>query len=510
MARGLLNDPWILFLDEPTLGPRRRRGPRPSASSCSTGRARSPGRTVLLTTHYMAEADELCERIAIVDHGRILAIGTPDELKKRVQRESIFRLELDQPRRAASRRWPGCPGVVSAAPAADIDPELQRVAVNLVLEEDARAGRRGHARWPASGSHILALRKSEPTLEDVFVELVGRGFGDDGAGGGDAGSDGSDGQGPDGRGRAVAAPRRRGRRRRGPAALAQRRRGRRGLPGGGAPMTAGTAPAAAPAGEPARRSSPRRGTAPTRGSASMWTRRQVAENNARALVGRAFPRVRGMVREPSWVFFEILLPFLTTSAFVLVYRTLQAPEAYVGFVVLGGAMAAFWLNVVWMMAAQLYWEKDQGNLELYFAAPDEPDVGAAGDGRRRADHELDAGARDPRGLDDRCSASRSTSSSGACCIAVFFLTLSALYGLGMAMASLYPAVGPRGVPHDQRDDRARVLRVRAQLPGRAAGRARRARDRHDPVRRRPRRDAPARVRRRSRTSPARRRPRWRR
>ena len=76
-----------------------------------------------------------------------------------------------------------------------------------------------------------------------------------------------------------------------------------------------------------------------------------------------------MVREPSWLFFEILLPFLTTSAFVLVYRALQAPEAYVGFVVLGGAMSAFWLNVVWMMASQLYWEKSQGNLELYFAAP---------------------------------------------------------------------------------------------------------------------------------------------
>ena len=76
-----------------------------------------------------------------------------------------------------------------------------------------------------------------------------------------------------------------------------------------------------------------------------------------------------MVREPSWLFFEILLPFLTTSAFVLVYRALQAPEAYIGFVVLGGAMAAFWLNVVWMMAGQLYWEKSQGNLELYFAAP---------------------------------------------------------------------------------------------------------------------------------------------
>ncbi len=76
-----------------------------------------------------------------------------------------------------------------------------------------------------------------------------------------------------------------------------------------------------------------------------------------------------MAREPSWLFFEILLPFLTTSAFVFVYRALKAPPEYIGFVVLGGAMTAFWLNVVWMMAAQLYWEKDQGNLELYFAAP---------------------------------------------------------------------------------------------------------------------------------------------
>jgi ABC-2 type transport system permease protein len=100
-----------------------------------------------------------------------------------------------------------------------------------------------------------------------------------------------------------------------------------------------------------------------------WSRRRVLGNNLRALVGRAYPRVRGMTREPSWVFFEILLPFLTTSAFVLVYRALAAPEAYVGFVVLGGALSAFWLNVVWMMASQLYWEKSQGNLELYFAAP---------------------------------------------------------------------------------------------------------------------------------------------
>ncbi len=104
-------------------------------------------------------------------------------------------------------------------------------------------------------------------------------------------------------------------------------------------------------------------------TASNWTRRETAAANLRAMIGRAYPRIRGMNREPSWVFFEILLPFLTTSAFVLVYRALGAPDAYVGFVVLGGAMSAFWLNVVWMMAGQLYWEKSQGNLELYFAAP---------------------------------------------------------------------------------------------------------------------------------------------
>jgi ABC-2 type transport system permease protein len=103
--------------------------------------------------------------------------------------------------------------------------------------------------------------------------------------------------------------------------------------------------------------------------AADWSTGRVIRSNLRAIVGRAYPRVIGLTREPSWVFFEILLPFLAVSAFVFVYRALQAPEAFIGFVVLGGAMTAFWLNVVWMMAAQFYWEKDQGNLELYFTAP---------------------------------------------------------------------------------------------------------------------------------------------
>jgi len=113
----------------------------------------------------------------------------------------------------------------------------------------------------------------------------------------------------------------------------------------------------------------RRATASNAREAADWSLRRVVVTNLRAILGRAYPRIIGLTREPSWVFFEVLLPFLAVTAFVLVYRALEAPEEYIGFVVIGGAMTAFWLNVVWMMAAQFYWEKDMGNLELYFVAP---------------------------------------------------------------------------------------------------------------------------------------------
>ncbi len=102
---------------------------------------------------------------------------------------------------------------------------------------------------------------------------------------------------------------------------------------------------------------------------ASWSRARVLATNLRAVTGRAYPRVRGSLRERSWVFFEIALPFLSTCAFVLVYRALKAPETYVGFAVLGGAMMAFWINVLWAMGAQLYWDRGEGNLEIYFTAP---------------------------------------------------------------------------------------------------------------------------------------------
>jgi len=176
-ARGLLNDPWIFFLDEPTLG-LDVSAARAVRELVVEWKAAVPGRTILLTTHYMAEADELCERIAIVDHGRILAIGTPAELRRRVQRESIFRIELDR-LEGGSRALARLPGVVSASTAADETNgrERQTVVVNLVLENDAALGGVVSA-LGGVGATIRALRKSEPSLEDVFVELVGRGFDD--------------------------------------------------------------------------------------------------------------------------------------------------------------------------------------------------------------------------------------------------------------------------------------------------------------------------------------------
>jgi len=176
-ARGLLNDPWIFFLDEPTLG-LDVSAARAVRELVVEWKAAVPGRTILLTSHYMAEVEELCERLAIVDRGRILAIGTPAELKRRVQRESIFELELDR-LDGGTGALEALPGVVSASvpsrpDAAEGQPH-RTVIVNLALADDAALGGVVSA-LGGLDSHIVALKKSEPSLEDVFIELVGRGF----------------------------------------------------------------------------------------------------------------------------------------------------------------------------------------------------------------------------------------------------------------------------------------------------------------------------------------------
>jgi ABC-2 type transport system permease protein len=89
----------------------------------------------------------------------------------------------------------------------------------------------------------------------------------------------------------------------------------------------------------------------------------------KTIMARAYPRIIGQQREKSWMFFDVFLPMLGVAAYVFVYRAIGAPEEYVGFVVMGGAMTSFWMNVLWSMSSQLYWEKEQGNLALYIIAP---------------------------------------------------------------------------------------------------------------------------------------------
>jgi ABC-2 type transport system ATP-binding protein len=180
-ARGLLNDPWVLFLDEPTLG-LDVAAARELREHTLAWKAAAPGRTLLLTTHYMVEAEQLCDRIAIVDRGKILALGTPAELRRRVQAESIFRIELDRlPDNGGVAAIGELPGVLSAIEADDSagDPAAaDRVALKVALADDSALTSVVTA-VAERGSHLVGLAKSEPSLEDVFVELVGRGFGDE-------------------------------------------------------------------------------------------------------------------------------------------------------------------------------------------------------------------------------------------------------------------------------------------------------------------------------------------
>lgn len=167
IVRGFLTDPQVVFLDEPTLGldVNASREVRAFVKSWVT---EQPQRTMLLTTHYMAEADELCDRVAIINAGRVLACDTPANLKRRLQREAIFRLEVSPLRNGALSAFDILPGVrkVTHSPADD------RSALDLILAEDSVIG--GVVTTLTShGAQILNLQKREPTLEDVFVDLVG-------------------------------------------------------------------------------------------------------------------------------------------------------------------------------------------------------------------------------------------------------------------------------------------------------------------------------------------------
>ena len=387
-ARGLLNDPWILFLDEPTLGPGRLGGPRrPRADHGVAGRrARSDGpahhplhgrgrRDVRAHRHRRSRPGPGHRHPGRAQAARPERIHLPARARPARRRPGrLARLPGRRQRRRGDRHRADGPGA---------DPR-QTVAVNLALAEDGRARRR-RRRARRTGSRIVALRKSEPSLEDVFVELVGRGFDEEADG--------------DRRARAAGrpAPRRPARRRRRPA------RGR-------APHeTASPSP---------RRSRRERVRPPPHGDAAGGGRLGPAARsctNMRGIVGRAYPRVSGILREPSWLFFEIALPFLTTSGFVFVYRALQAPPRV-------HRLRRPRRRHDGVLAER---HLDDGRPALLGEGPGQPrallhgagehDEHPPRDGRRRPDHERRPGRPSCSSSARSSTASSSRSTSGACC-----------------------------------------------------------------------------------------------
>jgi len=168
-CRGFITDAKILFLDEPTLGldVNAARSIRKFVREWLAERA---GRTLLLTTHYMMEADELCDRLAIIDKGKVLACDTPANLKRRIQQHPLFEIGVT-PGANGPMQLDTIPGVHQATETAG----PTAIDLKLSLAEDSVIGAVVQ-RIVESGSRILSLKKVEPTLEAVFIELVGHGL----------------------------------------------------------------------------------------------------------------------------------------------------------------------------------------------------------------------------------------------------------------------------------------------------------------------------------------------
>jgi len=160
----------------------------------------------------------------------------------------------------------------------------------------------------------------------------------------------------------------------------------------------------------------------------------------KAAYARLWVRIKGGNREPEWLIAELIIPVLTLSAYVYMYKMLKAPPEFAGFVIVGGAMIAFWSNVLWNMSAQFYWEKETGNLEIYFVAPVSRmaillgmALGGIVNTTLRAAAILVAGTlifQVPFAIHEPLTA-----------FLMFFLTIIALYALGMLFASLFLMYG---------------------------------------------------------------------
>jgi ABC-2 type transport system ATP-binding protein len=192
LARALMHEPEVLFLDEPTnnLDPQTRRFLWERIADLH-----KRGVTILLTTHDMEEADRLCERIAIMDHGRILAEGTPEELKRLIPGGTMLELRIRLPEaavfgripeegagsgqddhfRAALERLPGVTRVERLSGPTEGQDRSQTVVFRLYANEDAGTLLASAAQTVIQEQGaLLDLHVAQSSLEDVFIYLTGR------------------------------------------------------------------------------------------------------------------------------------------------------------------------------------------------------------------------------------------------------------------------------------------------------------------------------------------------
>jgi ABC-2 type transport system ATP-binding protein len=163
VARAIMHTPDVLILDEPTTGldPQSR-----LALWDVIGELHAHGQTIVLTTHYMEEADQLCERVAIIDHGRLLALDTPDALKKSIGADTEVRLHASGDLEALARELEQIPGVDSARVVDGTVYAYLRANGATLPEIITHADHKGYA--------VQDVGVKETTLETVFIDLTGR------------------------------------------------------------------------------------------------------------------------------------------------------------------------------------------------------------------------------------------------------------------------------------------------------------------------------------------------
>src|SRR5262249_11853357 len=163
MALALVNDPQVLFLDEPTTGldPQARLEIHNLIQSL-----RDQQRTILLTTHYIEEAEKLCDRVAIIDEGKIIALGTPQEIQSRTLGQSVIEIRCERPLPAGSLpQW---------TDAESVQINSERNLLTVISKHPART-LVDMVKWiDQQGIELSDVHLKRPSLEDVFIELTGR------------------------------------------------------------------------------------------------------------------------------------------------------------------------------------------------------------------------------------------------------------------------------------------------------------------------------------------------